>query len=482
MTIPDTKEIVGDGNLAFARADSDSIVAFIGPASGGTVGTVYSFSDPASIVSSIGVGPAVEAMATILEAAGGTVLWTKPATSADSAPTVAQPSGTPPAVGAAGSVPLDVFDGIVKIIVGGIRATATFKVSLDGGDTWTPEIVTAATYTGLMATYGITITFASGTYVVNDQYTFSTVGPQMSISQFNTAFDTLKVSPLDWSLLHVVGIPAGADDDAKVAAAAALAAAVQSKLDSAFTSNHVFARAVIEGPDIANDSTGDGKLITAIASTVAPRVMLVGDFGEIRSPISSKVFKRPAAWPVTARLKAGSISEDAGYVQGEQAPGRLMSSLISIRRDEAQRSALNDQRVTTLRTFKRRAGFYVTKPKTLADVGSDYELLQHGRIVDKMCATTRDFMLPKLNGKLRTNSDGTILETVALKLETDLKAALGRDLVTPNHLQSVNAKINRTDNLISTKKIRVKVSGLPFAYPEQIEETLGFAVLTAQAA
>lgn len=473
MALPDTKETVQDGNLNFATGDSDNTFACIGPCSGGSTGVVYQFNAPDDVSATLGTGPAVESMAAILEAAGGTFLFSKPATSADSAPTVTQAAGSPPAVGTTG-VPLDAYEGQVKITKAGTLGVSTFSYTLDNGDTWSPDIATAATY--LIPNSGITLTFAAGTYVLADVYTFSSKGPQMSIAQFNTALDVLTADPRDWSILHQVGIPYDTTDTLKIAAAVAMAANIQTKLEAAFLA-HLPARAIIDGPDVANDATADALYVSGVASTAAARVVLVADFGEIRSPISSRVYKRPAAWPVVARAMKAPISEDLAYV----AEGKLMSSLTSIRRDEAARQALNTARITTLRTFRKKPGFYITKPKTLAAAGSDYELLQHGRIIDKACRIVRDVMLPRLNGKVRTNKDGTIHEIDARVIEQALETALKRDMV-PDHVVSVLAVINRTDNILSTKKMRVKVSALPYAYPEQIEETLGFATLVAQAA
>lgn len=478
MTLPDTKEIIQDGNLAFALQDTDDVFAVIGASSGGVAGVVYQLSNPNDVTSTIGYGDAPEAIATELEASGGIILFSKPVTTPESAPTITQPAGTPPVVGATGSA-YGRYDIIVKITKAGILGTSTFQVSKDGGDTYSPDIATAATY--LIPNTNVTLTFAAGTYVLADQYTTSTKGPLYSVGQFNTAYDVLVAGTTEFSVLQAVGVPDGASDTLKSTAAATMAANLQSKMDSSFN-DHNFYRAIMDGPDIANDATGDGLLSTALASTAAPRVVLVADFGEVRSPIDGGIYRRPAAWALAARVKAASISEDAGYVLGEKAPGKLMSSLISIRRDEAKRQGLNDARIATLRTHKRKAGFYVTKAKTLAVAGSDYALLQHGRIIDKACRTVREGLLPRLNGKVQCNKDGTIFDLDAKAIEADVLKLLKRDLLSAGHAVSATVKIDRLYNVLSNKKLRIAVSILPYAYPEIIETTLGFAALLATAA
>lgn len=92
--------------------------------------------------------------------------------------TMTQPSGSPPSVTISGNY-TSVYTGIVKITLGGSRGTATFKYSLNGGSTWSADITTAASYA--IGTTGLTLTFGTGTYVLNDQYTWYTVAATGSI-------------------------------------------------------------------------------------------------------------------------------------------------------------------------------------------------------------------------------------------------------------------------------------------------------------
>lgn len=83
---------------------------------------------------------------------------------------VTQPSGPPPVVGLTG-VPLGNYTGLIKITTGGSRGTAYFDYATDGVTYTGTPIVTAATV-ALGAT-GLTATFATGTYVLNDVYSFT---------------------------------------------------------------------------------------------------------------------------------------------------------------------------------------------------------------------------------------------------------------------------------------------------------------------
>lgn len=88
-------------------------------------------------------------------------------------------SGTGPDVTLTGTPTLTASI-VLKMILGGAVATATFQYSLDGGTTWSTTKTTAATYA--IPGTGITAAFASGTYVADDTYSFTTVLPSFTFS------------------------------------------------------------------------------------------------------------------------------------------------------------------------------------------------------------------------------------------------------------------------------------------------------------
>jgi len=483
MGIPRTDETFQDGNLAFATGDSAIDVLIVGACSGGTQHQLYVWTDPEAPFNDCDQGDALELAAFVLEAVGGRVFFVKPVLTAETGPiTITQPSGPPPVVASTGN-PKTASEGIIEIVAGGAIGVSTFRYSIDGGDTWSPTYATVASFTGLVARLGMTFTFAAGTYVAGDRYTFTTKGPTYDATALGNAIDAVKSGPYSWRLIFPVGQVAGASDALKSSAAAALAAAIQTKLDALATSDKLFMRAIMEGPDVANDATGDAAIVTAFASTAAPRVVMGADFAEIRSPANGGIFKRSAAWAILARVLGarGGISEDAGEV-GETFQGRLPSSVTSIRRNEAARQGLNDARIATLRTHRRAPSFYVTKAKTLAALGSDLELLQHAMIIDRGLEVASLEALKLLNKKQRVNATGTIYETDALVIERKITTALESALLNEGHVTEVVVKVDRTWNVLSSKRLKLSISLRPYGYPEIVSTTLGFAALVARAA
>jgi hypothetical protein len=89
-----------------------------------------------------------------------------------------QAAGSPPAVGSTGTVAVaGLYE--VKITTGGARGTAYFSYRVAGG-AWSTPAVTAAT--AALGSTGLTATFASGTYVLNDVYSTLVEGYTVSLS------------------------------------------------------------------------------------------------------------------------------------------------------------------------------------------------------------------------------------------------------------------------------------------------------------
>lgn len=89
------------------------------------------------------------------------------------------PSGTtPPAVTITGTPLAAVSQVQVDILVGGLRGTATFRYSIDGGATFSGSNPTAATFA--IPNSGLTINFPTGTYNADNLYTATSSNPARS--------------------------------------------------------------------------------------------------------------------------------------------------------------------------------------------------------------------------------------------------------------------------------------------------------------
>ncbi len=213
MALPKITQTVQDGGLGLVTSSGSQTVAKVGVCASGTAATVYSFEGPdvAAVKTALGVGPLTEAVAHSLEVAGGPVLAVPVTASVAGVAGTVSHTGTGTSTMTVSGAPKDGFEVQVKITRAGASLTAltaAFEYSLDGGDTFSPEIAVPANGVYVLGASGCTITFAAGTFVANDLYSFDCTAPGFSTSDLGTALDALKASSYKFGCIHVVGAPA----------------------------------------------------------------------------------------------------------------------------------------------------------------------------------------------------------------------------------------------------------------------------------
>lgn len=335
-------------------------------------------------------------------------------------------SGTPPAITVTGT-PLGFYDVKIEITTGAtlVSTNVRFKWSIDGGATYTTGVTGAATVA--LTDTGLTLNFASGTYVTADVYSFTTYGP-----------------------------------------ITAMASALASKMDSSEV-DKFYTFVVMELPDAT-----DAILAKAIQSIESKRVLCVADFCELQSEITTGVFKRPAAFAVSRRISG---------VEADVSPAQVdlggLDGVLSIYRDERKTPALTADRITCLRT-RTRSGFYVEDAVTLAPSDSDFQILQNLRVMNLICASADAALELYVQKAIRVNATtGKILETAALAIEAFIAARIRVALGTM--IDGLSVSVDRAENMLSTRTLKVRIRAVPHAYAKNIEASLGFTNPALQA-
>ena len=466
MALPNVNVSLQDFALGLIES-ADHAQAIVGTAASGTNNAVVAISDLNTLRSTFGSGPLVEAAAHALIVAGGPVYCVKVAASnAGTNGTITRTgSGVDPGAGVSGT-PLDDYDVVVKIITGGARGTATFKISFDGGDTYSEEYVTAASLSTWAAETGLTLTFAVGTYVANDLYSWTATGPKFSSSDLATALDNLNASAYSFEWVHVCGTVTGADDATKVTNFVALATAVDTKL-TAWATGYRYAFAVLQVPNVADAALN----VSGVTSFASSRQMWVAGDVEMVSAVTGRQLRRNASLPVTARLAAIDLQRSPACPEDGTLPG-----VVRLYRDERVTEALDTLRITTLRTFDNAfAGFYVTNGRMMAAAGSDYTFVQNRRVMDRAASVARQSLIPYVNKDFRVDAEtGYIDEREALAIEARVARSLESDLISPARATAVQVQVKRDDNIISTQTLNVRVRVIPKSYARFITLDLGF--------
>lgn len=468
--IPDTFEDFPDGGLGLLAGDTDDVHLKIGVASAGIPLTIYSFSPDAAgnVKTTLDAGPLVESTVTSL-AEGAPIVYAMPvAPSTPSAVTAVVLTGTGTSVlTTTGSTAKDAYDVVIEITRAGVSlvaATAAFRISLDGGDSWSES--TAVPVSGIISSYagnsGLVLTFGTGTFVLGDTYRFTTTAPALTLSDISAALDAAFSDERVWRFVHVVGAVSGT-----------IAVGVSAKLQTAKTLKR-YTRAILETRDMGSaeaNATWQASLGADFASISDGRICVIAAPAETVSPISGQQRRVSAAAIITGRISRRRISEDAGRVRTGPLAG-----IVRLYHDERKTPGLNAMRFTTMRTRIGRAGFYITQGLTLAAPTSDYKFLQNGFVMDKAANIVRDGTLEYLNESLVVSpATGFIDEVQAKAIEADLVGKLSAGLFDKGDMSAeAVVTVKRNNNILATGQVFVRYGILPLAYGKYIYNELVF--------
>ena len=480
MAIPGQTLTINDPGLGLVEA-ANTKPLFAGCASAGTVDTKYTFSNKNDVIDTLGQGPLPEAICHCLDVAGGPVdgMRLTGGTAASCGAVAASASGTG-TITVAAQVPNDAYEVIVEILTtGSIAGTLfEFRYSLDDGTTYSEAIIAPSGGTYLLPNTAVTMTFVDGAgptwFVDGDTHSFDCVAPLYTTANLATGVTALLAATLDWAFLALVGEHASGADGATMFG-------VLETHMSTFANAFHYARAIMSAGD---DTTGN--IITAMDAVDDNRVSVTYGTADTASGKPFAGWASPAMPLVNnmaARAAASLPSTDLARV----ASGSL-TGVTAISHDEFRTEVLDSHRLTTARAWQGRSGFYITNGRLKSAAGSDFRYWQHGRIMDIASATAYQVQQLFVGIAVRVNSDGTIDELDARRLETRAENALRAALTQPDnaegtrgHVSELDYAIDRTNNVLTTETILAEVSIRPLGYPKTITTQLGFKANVTEA-
>jgi hypothetical protein len=374
------------------------------------------------------------------------------------------------------SSPLDKYDGLVTIGLGGALGTATFTHATDNnviaGSQQIPtqsgvvQVPTAGKFaipgTGIMLTF-------SGSFIAGDTYAFSTSAPSVINSDYVTALQAAFAVPIQWFCVHVVGTAANA------AGAASLAGAIDAQMTIAEAA-YRYAFAVVQAPqdaDIAGSTNTDAALQTAFVNWTSLRVCVAAGDCRLRSALNGRVMRRNAAYPIVARLAsiAPSIqAHDVGQDSGVYVP---LKNVLGLYRDEGVTTFLDPLGFSTLRSYVGvNVGYFVTRALIFTPPGSDYQRVSNRRVMDLISASVRRKAIAYVGRRIATDKQGLIRESTAQAIEGDIESAVRLDL--QSEITDVKVTVTRDNNILSTSQLIFDVGAQPYSYSDYIGGRLGF--------
>lgn len=457
-----------------------------GPCTGaGAANVLESFNSIPDLLTAHPQGPAVETAAYILTHGGGPIRFMKSAASvaaALSAVTESGPAG--PDVTVTGT-PNDFYDAKIEIVLGGALGTATFKYTLDGGQTYSATLTTPSGLTYVIPNTGITATFTAGTQVVGTIHSFTATPAMWNSTDLSAAMTVITSDFTPWDFF------VGCGRHATAAAAATIGAALQSSLEGLITSQR-WVRGML---DAGNEA--QAAVITAYAATTSPRLLYAYRGLRRSTPKAFQGWGTPMLGAVDGMAMLAARSLVSTHLGRYLSHNLTTFGATAIDYDEEKTAALDAHKIATLRTIPGVPGIWVKKPWLKGADGSDFVRWQFGRVMDTACRTTYLSLLPFLNVGLRTQTRvvggqtylGTLDDREITRIEDKVNEQLSAVLRQPanaegtaGHVTDIRYSIDKTWNASANQSIKGEVAIVRLTYAEKFRTQLGFAAQIAPAA
>ena len=471
VPLPSVDLTVVDGTLGSTSPSAANTCLVMGVCSGGTALAPELLATTDAAVSGYGYGPAVEAAAYILQETGVPVLFCRleEATAGSVDLDTAGITGT--SVLTITGTPLDSYEGLFEVPVGGTIGTAGIKIrySLDNGRTWHGPYALGTATTFPLPNTGLTLNFAAGTLVADDAATFACVEPASDAAGIQAGFAAVHASDHQYGFALYVG-----------QADASLISTIDGDMSGAIAGARWVSTLVnLRGYDAGeDDATYKASVASALAATTSTRVGAMAGHATITSPISGRQYLRPGVWAAAARGVKNRPAEDLAKVKNGPLPRVYIKDakrqLIAGCRDERTSPGLNAERLMTLCTIVGKRGVFIGNPNLLAPVGSDFDLWQYRRVMDIACTTTYQVLVEELSNDVRLARTGFILEKDALAIESRVNSALDLALLVTGNASEAKFVLSRTDNLSSTKTATGEVRVIPLGYLKRFAVSLGY--------
>ncbi len=460
-----------DGNLGTLPASGGRPLVVVGVASLGSTDIPTSIARDSELISTFGKGPAVDLASYHIKKTGKPVLFVKTgATVVGTYDTidVTGVNGTSVVTVDAGTEPDNDYEIVVKIVVAGTIASPgiTYQTSRDGGRNFGPitALGVASTIT-VLETGGITFDLAAGTLAALDTWSITGVAPKWNTGELTSAMQAVRNNGIKISLIALAGPCATADVNTFSSEVSGMASI--GKKVSGFC--HFRMKLVAE-----SEATYIAAVNTEYAAVASTFVEVCA--GDCELTVDAMIAKRPNILPIASITADNSISEHVA--------SPLLGSLdVNLRddkgnpkhHDETLNPGLQDERVSTLRTFNSLAGTYSNFNQLISALGSDFKLHAHRRVFNAVLEALDTYFVIRLNKSVRVDAvTGFIVEEDALEIENGARAAMrGAVLINPD-ASAVEFTLSRSDNLLSTSTLTGDASITPLAYLQNIVVNVGF--------
>lgn len=211
---------------------------------------------------------------------------------------------------------------------------------------------------------------------------------------------------------------------------------------------------------IGQDASGAGASYYAADNTVS-----VPCGGVLLGALSRGNVAHSVAWVERNNLSNGVELEVLGFANG-QLYGAQSYALLS---------QLHARGYMFLRKMDGLAGSYPVDSLNATAATSDYNSIEHVRVVQKACRQVRQAMLPRLSSPVTLVAGGKVDPRDAASLES--LAGVRLDAMLANgEVSSASVRVDTENNVITSRKVRTVIKVRPVGVMREIEVNLSLSV------
>ncbi|MCC5911322.1 MAG: DUF2586 family protein [Clostridiaceae bacterium] len=456
MRLPDARINIQDGGLGILPPGGRGVHAKIGVCAKGQPNQIIAIGPSTDIVTSLGSGPLTNA---IMDSRGNgseimyvirigdTIDGSNSAVTADKAG-----GGSLTVEGK----PLDAFSVKVEILQSGGFNEATFRYSLDGGNSYSSTINIPSAGQYELKNTGLTLKFEEDavdpeeSFKTGDLFSFKTTAPEPTVEGVIQAVDMLLGSKLQYEAIHVVG------ESNKALWVALDAKAMEAE------GKYRYIQILAEAKNKTGEQTTDQwamELAEERQGFASTRVAVALPL-KLTDLLSGRTAIRNGAGIFIGRVTSIRVSEAPGKVKLGALSG--VQGLWPEDINEGHITLLDSLGYITFRNYIGLEGTYITNGNIMAENTSDFQRTERRRTMDRACQLIRARALQQLQEETEGTDEALDADEAHLESALDTMVADG-DIVTGR------VSIPRDQDLLATEELKFKVAIMPKAIKRFIE-------------
>jgi hypothetical protein len=362
--------------------------------------------------------------------------------------------------------PRNEYDVAVEIVAGGVLNAATFRVTIDG---LAGKVITVPQDTDESGVYmlpgtGLTLHFTlltGQTYAAGDVFNFSATAPQATNGEVLGAVDQILQAKLAIEWIAVAG-----------ESAAPLWAALATKAEGA-AELYQYLFCIAQARYKTDTETVD-QYVNALTgaergTTASVRMQVCAGWIE-EADMNGQVDTRGLIGAYCGKLAQRNVQQgpDAVCYGGISAAMAIKPAGLT----DGHIETLKNAGYVTARQIIGLTGVYITSGQMLIEAGSDHDLVERRRVMDKACRQMRAAQLTFVNDAVKVGKDGSPegIQMLIAQSKNPLDT-----MKTNGEISDGAIVVPDGQNILATKTLMMKIRIVPFGKLAYIENEIAYS-------